>query len=306
LLRQLGLAGSGTFLLVLFASAVAYLWNNRRLPDQPAYRKAERGYVGGTSDAIALRLVARRPLVQAGLMFTMRVLARSGQNRLSIGIPLAVAIAVATVSLAAGGVTSASDFSSAPVALLAVQLLFVIAVIVGFRHSIRVPADLRARWIFHLIRPGDQSVYLRGVKRAAVVKLVLPVLVALVPFHVFALGRHMAIVHFAFGLLSALVLREAFLLEYRRVPFAGSYVPEARITTHGGIYAFICFVSVYTVAWLEHVALHSTSGTIALLAVTLSSFAAIRAIDRWQRRSSHEVDLDELVDPPTLRLGLTE
>lgn len=306
LLQQLGLAGGGTFLLVLFASAVAYLWNNRRLPGPPVYRKAERGYLGIISDAIALRFVARRPLVQAGLFFTMRVLARSVQNRLSIGIPLAVAIAVATVSLAAAGMTSASDFSSAPVAVLAVQLLFVIALIIGFRHSIRVPADLRARWMFHLIRPPDHDVYLRGVKRAAVVKLVLPALFALLPFHVFALGRPAAMVHFAFGFLSALVLREAFLLEYRRWPFAGSYVPEAKITTHGGIYALICFVSVYTVAWLEHLALSSPGGTVALLVVTVTSFAVIRGIDMWQRRNRRAVELDELVEPPTLRLGLTE
>jgi hypothetical protein len=90
------------------------------------------------------------------------------------------------------------------------------------------------------------------------------------------------------------------------LPFAASYVPEAKLTTHGGIYALICFVSVYTVAWLEHVALSSTSGTVALFVVTVTSFAAIRAIDMWQRRNPREVDLDELVDPPTLRLGLTE
>jgi hypothetical protein len=112
--------------------------------------------------------------------------------------------------------------------------------------------------------------------------------------------------HFAFGLLCGLVMREAFLLEYRRLPFAASYVPEAKITTYGGIYAFVCFVSVYTVAWVEHVALRTTRGTVALLAVSVTSFAAIRGIDIWQRRNPREVELDELVDPPTLRLGLTE
>jgi hypothetical protein len=236
----------------------------------------------------------------------MRVLSRRVQSRLSIGIPLAVAIAVATVSLPAAGMTSALDADSAPVAVLAVQLLFVTAVVIGFRHSIRVPADLRARWVFHLIRPADHDRYLRGVKRAGVVKLVLPALLALLPFHVFALGRQAAMVHFAFGLLSALVLRDAFLLDYRRLPFAASYVPEAKITTHGGVYAFICLTSVYTIAWLEHLALSTTRGTVALFVVTATSFAAIRAIDRWQRRDVREVELDELVDPPTLRLGLTD
>ena len=56
LLRELGLAGGGMFLLVLFASAVAYLWNNRRLPDPPVSRTAERGHVRSRLDAIALRV----------------------------------------------------------------------------------------------------------------------------------------------------------------------------------------------------------------------------------------------------------
>jgi hypothetical protein len=303
-LRQLGVNGGGMFVLVLITSVVAYRWTNRRLPDPDVLRTAERGY-HRILGAIALRVVTRRPLVRAGLVFTMRVLARSVQNRLSIGIPLAIAIAVSMVSLPAAGVTSALDFSSAPVAVLAVQRLVVTALAIGFRHSIRVPADLRARWIFHLIRPAAQDVYLRGIKRAAVFKLVLPALLVLLPFHVFALGRPVALIHVAFGLLSALALREASLLEYRRLPFAANYVPEATITTYLGTYILICLMTVYAVAWLEHLALRSAGGTIALFVVTLTSFAVVCAIDRWQRRSPQEVDLDELVDPPT-PLGLTD
>jgi hypothetical protein len=306
LLRRLGLTGGGTFLLVLFASTVAYLWNNRRLPDPPVSRTGARASLGVVSDAIALRVLARRPLVRAGLFFTMRVLARSVQNRLPIGIPLAVAIAIGMVSLPAAGMTSAFDFTPAPVAVLAIQLLFVVALVTGFRHSIRVPADLRARWLFHVVRPRDQSGYLRGVKRAAVVKLVIPVLLALLPLHVFALGLRAAMVHVAFGLLSGLVIREACLLEYRRWPFASSYVPDAKIPTHGALSLSICLAMVYTVSWLEHVALKTTRGAVALLVLTLTTFAAIRAIDLWKRRTPREVELDELVDPPTLRLGLSE
>jgi hypothetical protein len=306
LLHQLGLAGGGTFLVVLLGSAAAYLWNNRRLPDPSISRTAERGPLGAIFDAIAQRLVARRPLVRAGFFFTLRVLARSVQNRLSIGIPLAVAIAVATVSLRVAGMSSSLDFSSAPIALLAVQLLCVAALVTGFRHSVRVPADLRARWLFHLIRPANRSVYMVGVKRAVVVKLVVPVLLALLPLHVLALGRQTAILHFTFGLLSALVLGEAFLLGYRRLPLASSYVPTVDVTTYGGIYAFVFLIGVYTVAWLEHLALSTTRGTVVLFVVTGTIWAVLRGMDAWQRRDGVEVELDELADPPTLRLGLME
>ena len=53
-------------------------------------------------------------------------------------------------------------------------------------------------------------------------------------------------------------------------------------------------------------ALSTTSGTVALFVVTVISFGGIRGIDMWQRRNPREVELDELVEPPTLRRGLTE
>jgi hypothetical protein len=306
LLRDLGLRGGGTFLVLVLATAAAYFWNNRRLPDPQVSRSADRGPVGAVLDAIARRLVARRPLVRAGFFFTMRVLARSVQNRLSIAVPLAIAIAVATVSLRVAGMSESLDFASAPVAMLAVQLLCVAAVIIGCRHAIRVPADLRGRWIFHLIRPANHSAYMAGVKRAAGVRLVTPVLLALLPLHVVALGPRTALLHFGYGLLCAAVLGEAFLLGYRRLPFASSYVPTMDMTTYGAVYTFIFLLGMYTMAWLEYLALSSTAGTVLLFAVSAIVLAVIRGLDTWQRRDRREVELDELVDPPTLRLGLSE
>ena len=78
------------------------------------------------------------------------------------------------------------------------------------------------------------------------------------------------------------------------------------MTIYGGVYAAVFLVAVYTVAWLEHMALSSTSGTVVLFVVTGAILAVIRGLDVWQRRDRGEVELDELVDPPTLRLGLME
>ena len=102
LLHELGVAGGGSFLAILLVSAAAYLWNNRRLPDPPSPRTTARGSMSAIFDGIAQRLLVRRPLVRAGFFFTVRVLARSVQNRLSIAIPLAVAVAVGSCHFAAG------------------------------------------------------------------------------------------------------------------------------------------------------------------------------------------------------------
>lgn len=65
-------------------------------------------------------------------------------------------------------------------------------------------------------------------------------------------------------------------------------------------------MSVYTLAWLEYLALSTTTGTVVLFLITATIWVVIRGIEMWQRRNPPEVRLDELVDPPTLRLGLTE
>ena len=72
------------------------------------------------------------------------------------------------------------------------------------------------------------------------------------------------------------------------------------------VYAFIFVVGVYTVAWLERLALSTTRGTVVLVVITGTILAVIRGMDVWQRRDNVEVELDEIVDPPTLRLGLME
>jgi hypothetical protein len=306
LLRQLGLTGSLRFLAVLLCSAAAYLWNNRRLPDPPSPRTMQRGPLSAILSWIARALLARRPLVRAGFFFTIRVLGHSVQNRLSIGIALAVAIAVSTVSLRLAGVGSSLDSSTAPNAFFAIQILLVAALVSGFRHSVRVPAELRARWLFHVVQPANQSVYLEGAKRAALVKLILPMQIALLPLHVLALGWQMAATHFAYDLLIALILVESSLLEYRRLPFASSYVPVTNLSTHGPILAIVFLGSVYTLAWLERLALSTPRGTATLFGISAIVLAVVRGVDAWQRRERADIELDEIVDPPTLRLGLME
>jgi len=303
-LADMGVLGVQVFVGVLLVFAAAYAWNHRRLPEPPGVRRTTGRHAGASVSAFARRLLARRPIAAAGYGFTMAVLGRSVQNRLSIAVPLAVAIAFAAASLRLAGVRSMEDFAAVPVVVLSVQTVLITAVVLGFRHSIRKPAELNARWLFHLIRPPNQTAYMVGVRRAAAVKLLLPLLLALAPLHVLALGPRGAMLHFVYGWLCALVLTEASLLGYQRLPFASSYVPVAR--THGVLDALLFVVSTFTLAWIERAALGDSTGTLALFGFTAFLFAILRVSARWRRYDPVEVELDETVEPPTLRLGLMD
>src|SRR5262249_20800773 len=153
------------------------------------------------------------------------------------------ALAVATVSLRIAGMRSSLDLSNVPTAVLAVQLLFIAALVAGFRRSIRVPAELRARWLFHLVRPANQRAYQDGAKRAVLVRLAVPALLALTPLHVLASGAPTAALHFAFGLLPAPAALDAAMLAYPRLPFASSYVPVMKPAS-GPIVGLIALIGI--------------------------------------------------------------
>ena len=81
------------------------------------------------------------------------------------------------------------------------------------------------------------------------------------------------------------MLGEAFLLGYRRLPFASSYVPTVDVTTHGGVYAFVFLLGVYTVAWLEHLALSTVRGTVAGIYALMSFTVTQRRREIGLRRA---------------------
>ena len=123
-----------------------------------------------------------------------------------------------------------------PLAVFVPQTVLIITSAVGFRHAVRVPADPRANWHFIMSWSGDERPYLSGVKRAALVRLTLPILLALLPVHVVLLGPAVALAHFACGLLIGILLLELLLLDLRRLPFVSSFTPAENLWGWAVIY----------------------------------------------------------------------
>ncbi len=101
--------------------------------------------------------------------------------------------------------------------------MFVIILVVGVRHAVRVPADARAGWIFRLAWSGRERDYLLGVKLATLVAVLAPTVLVLLPVHAVTLGWSAALTHAAFGLTFSAVVIETAFFRYAKVPFAFSY-----------------------------------------------------------------------------------
>jgi hypothetical protein len=182
--------------------------------------------------------------------------------------------------------------------VLAIQLVLIAAVLTGFRHALRVPAELGANWSLQLAWPGDERRYLIGVKRAALTGLGLPLLVILSPLHVLTLGPGIAAIHFLFGVLLILVGLELTTIGLRKPPFASTYVPGFNLKGVAAFLAPAAIVFIYALASLERRALGGGRGIGVLFAVFALLWVGLRALDARQRKrqraAGEPVEWDEL------------
>jgi hypothetical protein len=251
------------------------------------------------------RLLVRHPVAQAGFFFTLQVLARSVSHRLALVASLAVGLAASTGALRGIELRQTVDLLSVPVSLWAIQNLLLFALLAGIRHAVRVPAELRANWTFHLAFAGDERPYMSGVNRAVLLGVAMPVLLGLFPLHAFILGTAIACTHAASGALLALLLIEGTTLGFRKLPFASAYVPTGQLKTMGLPLVLMAMAAAYGLAWIERLAI-ATDNTLMLLAVIATLAVGLHGLDLWQRRERKVIDLDEGPAPATQRFELSE
>ena len=189
--------------------------------------------------------------------------------------------------------------------VLAVQPVLLAALLMGFRHAVRVPAELAANWAVQVAWAGDTRRHVAGAKAAGALLFVVVPVLALLPLYAAAVHaarrrRDRAVRCSP----AASVMLEAIFLGYRKMPFACGYLPANLKTL-----APIAFV----VVRLLHLPVrapraggarsrHRARRSPPRLAVL---FLVLRAIDAVKRRTVRPFEFDEMPEPPTQRLGLS-
>lgn len=282
--------------LVVALAGLAYLWQARRLPALAPGPPPSRRRPWRLGARLASAWLLRDPAARAGFAFSLAAMWRSNTHRLTLVCAAAAGFAMAIVALSGATVEAGAGAS---VRLLAMQPLLVGALLVGFRHAIRVPAELRANWGFQLAWSGRDRAFVTGAKCAAVAALVLPALAVLLPLFLVVLGPQLAATHFAFGLAGAVVALEVLMLHYDKLPFTCTYVPNENSKALVPIYAIAFFIAVSTFARMQDAALGG--GAINLLVVLVVVFAVLRLVSATRPRVP--LDFDEA--PASFqRLGL--
>jgi hypothetical protein len=301
--RSLATTAVPAFASVAGLALAAFAWNNRRLPYGLAMRATRRPRWRRLLAAGIERWIVPRLPAQAGFFFTLQVLPRSAAHR--VAMAAAVAAGLAGLIVAFSGVElHRVDGASTTLGVWAAQHLAAMALLFGFRHAVRVPAELKASGSFLIAWPGDERGYLSGVKRAALLGVIAPVLLLLLPLHVVLLGPQLAGLHAVCGLLLAQTLLEALCYGMRHPPFVCAYVPAGSFKRAAPIYFAGIVVGCLAFAALERAAFHSEIGTGILLAALVAIALVLRWRDGHSRREPVDVEIDQAPDG-AVRLDLS-
>jgi hypothetical protein len=251
--------------------------------------------------ALARMALLRDSAARAGFAFTLAALWRSSTHRLTLACCGAAALAMSLVALSSIDIPEAASTGRAVPRLLIVQPFLMGMLLIGFRHVIRVPAELRANWGFQLAWRGHDRQFTTGARRAALVALVIPALAIVFGLDALVLGPWIAFAHALLGLAGAITLLEALMVGYDKVPFTCSYLPNENMKALGPLYLAMFLIGASWFAGMESRAI--TSGDPTRLLVTLAVvFAAFRIFSRTRPRLA-AVDFDE-VPATTQKLGL--
>jgi pimeloyl-ACP methyl ester carboxylesterase len=172
-------------------------------------------------------------------LFTARTMVRSRQHRLLLaayaGVGLALALAdvktLIYVTFILPGY-SALPFSQPNTSLAAASLAFLFFAVIGTRAPFALPAELRANWIF------VPSAYFAAVRKSLSMVIVAPVWTGAAIFYLALWPAGAALEHLAALGMAGVLLIQKSLREFRKIPFACSYLPgKSNLNVKLGAYA---------------------------------------------------------------------
>jgi hypothetical protein len=287
--------------LVAGVAIGAYYRTNRRLP-LPVSWPASSGWVRDARARLLSAVAPRESTARASFFFTLETLAGSPPHRLSVVIALALGVTTAVVTLYATG-AALWESTSLPRGVIGAQLIFTVALLLGFRHAVRVPAELAANWMIQLSWTGDRRLFLAGVKRSAVVVFLFPPLIVCFGVNALFFNPIDAAAHSICSLAAGLLLLELMLLGYQKLPFTSALAPGRHVRVRGLFIVFGAVLGCRFFSSIEQRALTNATSLATLVAVLVAAIVLLRL---HARRSSAQRPSEEFAEPlhPLLEVGL--
>lgn len=222
--RTAGLAFGLSFGAFGLACGLSYFRQFRRTLEaakgMPRLRRLREDVAGALKKA-----VLRNPEELAVGEFFSKTIRSSLKHRIMLVNGLAVGAALATLSIVAErrGIQALTPGNAF---FLSQSHLLVFILLAGLRLVVDVPAAIESNWVFRLTESAERGRYVTGLKKTILFQWFLPLSILLFGAHLWLWrdGRA-ALLHAAFCLALAGLGIEVSFYRFRKIPFAGAYVP---------------------------------------------------------------------------------
>jgi hypothetical protein len=253
---------------------------------------------------MAGKVFLKKSLERVSFVFVFDTLRGSRKHRLLLSAYTGVGAAVVLESLAAllAHGTARSDRMAI---LLSAPLLLSFFVISGLRIVFELPAEIEARWVFQLTENKTSPELTSGVRKAMLSAGFLPILTLLVPVWILHLSFWQAAAAFFLDCLLAILLAEAMLVNYQKIPFTCSFhATQSRSIILGSI-CWAAFTSyAYALAKAEGWALQHPAPLVVFLGLLIVGLGWIKFKNQQFSQEDHPVVFSEEREPAVLTLDL--
>jgi hypothetical protein len=194
------------------------------------------------------RVVLRTPLQRGCFHFVWKTLFRSESHRLVLSAVAGLGLVLASqalMSASAGHLAASKAVVSANA--LSVPFILAFCIIVGLRLVFEMPVELRSNWIFRLLLDEENHECEPMARKVMLVSVFPWVLLVVLPIYVYAAGLLLGILHAALVAAWSVLLINAILLRFRKLPFTCSFPPfrqHSIVTLLAGVLAFFLFAVV--------------------------------------------------------------
>ncbi|HVO98540.1 MAG TPA: hypothetical protein VMT15_10765 [Bryobacteraceae bacterium] len=242
--------------------------------------------------------LAPDPVERATSAFIGKTMSRSAKHRIFLAAYAGVGCALAAQAFAAARIRDE---------WLPLPLVVGFFLLSGMRFIFTLPSELPANWQFRVSDTDRQRAALNGARLAMWWFGVAPLFVFLSPVYFILFSPGAALAHLIFSVAITLLLVEALVMEFRKIPFTCSYPPgKANVTILWVAYWIGFLVYAFSMARMESWMVRKPLRLIpfyAAVALALTGF-------EWWRRRADAVGValvfDDAADPAVLTLGLGE
>lgn len=168
----------------------------------------------------------RHPVQRGIFYFVCQAMKRSRKHQLQLVIYMSLPGAYIIADLVYFHSRSGWSYFRAPnFFLVGASLIFYFFLAAGLRMIVRHPIMLNANWIFQLTEIQEKKHYMKGLKKAMLFLLGLPLFIGLFIFYFYCWGFSLAFFHSLYSAAIFLLLVEVFFNTYKKIPFAGEFEP---------------------------------------------------------------------------------